>query len=133
MLKMYVKLSESGLMYAYEQAWTLHSFRRNFIYRRIQKIFNQERLIWNHYQSQSADSQYYKVRPCVSIRLSEIQVISQNFRENKKLNILVHFCIAFPYQQGFPFKNFWSFLNILKVSKVRNHCLKRPYKRCPSI
>ena len=68
---------------------------------------------------------YYKLRPCVSVRLSNFGIISRNYtayRENKRPNSLVHFRIAFPYRQGFPFENFRTFSNI---SKVQNHCLKQ--------
>ena len=47
------------------------------------------------------------LRPCVSIRLSEIRVISGKCTgkaENRNTNISVHFRIAHPYRQGFPFE-----------------------------
>ena len=61
------------------------------------------------------------VRPCVSVRLSDFGIISWIYTgkvDNRNTNISVHFRIAFPYRQGFPFENFRTFSNI---SKVQNH------------
>ena len=51
---------------------------------------------------------WYRVRPCVSIRLSEFRVISGKCTgktDNRKTNILVHFRFDSSQRQGFPFEN----------------------------
>ena len=68
----------------------------------------------------------FPVKPCVSVTVSEFGIISRNytdFRENEKTNISVHFCIALPYRQGFPFekpKMFQKFLQnrLTKMSET---------------
>ena len=73
---------------------------------------------------------YVHIKPMRSGNSFGIKNIFEKMhRENRY--IPVHFCIALPYRQGFPFENFWTFSNVSKVSKViyaqRPLYMRRPY------